>query len=285
MKKYFINLLVLGCVLCYSCNNPKKEKNENVKDEKSNVADSAIQNTDAKSTIVEENKIKTLKTKFEKIIATSDGVIFIFSDESDKEIEFYTVKKENGGGGAIPSGMEFTRNMMPDKIYPEYENKWFELEYKKLMKEFFDGGLNETVKREVPVIISLKELETPEVKSKHSAVKEKLLNALFLGVEPNWTFEFNESSAEFTLMGESPKKFFYHSKKSNNLEAIPLAKAIQKVSAKEIKIKAKDENNIVVFITVKEEPCNDGMSDNSYPYSIILDYIEGTDYSGCGRIK
>lgn len=64
---------------------------------------------------------------------------------------------------------------------------------------------------------------------------------------------------------------------------VKLSESMEPTSEKEIQIKALHSSD-QYLITIIKETCSDGMSDNSYPYLIIINKNNETKLNGCGRI-
>ncbi len=129
-----------------------------------------------------------------------------------------------------------------------------------------------------------KKANKPEMdKKEKSSVAEDLKKVLFFGNEPNWTLTFYDNYAEYTRMGQESAKIYYKKSYSDNSE--PKLTEVAKA----------DEHNTIKFqgsldgwgtlFTIRKENCSDGMSENTYPYSIRLLFDESEELAGCGRIK
>lgn len=97
----------------------------------------------------------------------------------------------------------------------------------------------------------------------------ELFNKQFFGTEPFWSMRFTRDGVYYTPnIGEAE---------------LPLSYADIKTKSGIWEIKAfNDSNGYEIDITVKKENCSDGMSDNTYPYSINFEF-DGMGISGCGR--
>ncbi len=103
----------------------------------------------------------------------------------------------------------------------------------------------------------------------------------FFGVEPGWTLTFKDDHMIYTegYEGEDIKMLYYGDLDGSN-------QRLKQLSEREVQVRlvpemAKDKAYIWTA-TIKKEDCSDGMSDNTYPYSISIDVEEGTK-TGCGR--
>lgn len=110
---------------------------------------------------------------------------------------------------------------------------------------------------------------------------DELKKLKFFGTEPGWTLTFKDDHMIYTegYEGEDIKMLYY-----GDLDGS--GQRMKKVSDNELQVRlvpemAKDKAYIWTA-TVKREECSDGMSDNSYPYSIHIDVEDGSK-KGCGR--
>ncbi len=100
--------------------------------------------------------------------------------------------------------------------------------------------------------------------------KAELMNMMLMGVEPNWVLKFTINQMELT---------------PNIDEEVILIKYEQIIrNGEHILIKGK-YGETQYDIDIKEEECNDGMSDMIYPYRASIKSSEGTNWDGCGQIK
>lgn len=262
MKKLILSSIIAVLFLSFGCNNSGKNSNKN-----------------QDSTKIEVNQKKnyeevTIKAKFDAVYTNSSGAIFTFIDENGKRFDFYDF-------GDKSKGMEFTHGLQPNNHDPKFDNIWFEVTYTTGLKEFYDGGTGKTEEREVIYVKEAKQLG--EITSNQGFGANELKKLQFNGVEPNWTLIFKENYAEYTPMGESTQIIYY--KKDYGDQSKPKLSAVAKP----------DGNGVIEFqgslegwgasFTIRKENCSDGMSDNTYPYSVDLMFDESETLKGCGRIK
>ncbi len=108
-----------------------------------------------------------------------------------------------------------------------------------------------------------------KVKKPTASINFDLIKTLkFGGVEPNWSIKFENGGAKYSAYPGAPEIFLNYEKRDidNNVFSI---------------IANDRENMESFFITIKQESCTDGMSDKTYPYSIVVRKDNGT-LSGCG---
>lgn len=273
--RVFYIVLLFSLFVFIGCGNTDKqneEQNENVEEKAQNEGKNE---NEAKENIkISKANTQTIQAKFDKLVPGTDGAIYIFRDENGKTYQFYSVNETEG--------LEFTTNIDPLNPTNEFDNVWFKVTYEKRELEFFDGGTGENVKRNELVIIKAERLDAQST-SRASITAADLTNAIFFGTEPNWTIKFYDNYVQYEPMGKAKEKLIYISasgKSGNN----SIEDVLQTVSDNAIAITVKSPKG-KAEITVKKEACNDGMSDNSYPYSITLKTKGQSAKKGCGRIK
>lgn len=110
----------------------------------------------------------------------------------------------------------------------------------------------------------------PEIRPYLKREYQALNNILFFGAEPNWTIETGENHFTYKPMGGESQRY-------NVNELIKTRDGL-------IIIGQQGESTKRMRMTVKEEICSDGMSENDYPYSIEL-VVDRKGFFGCGREK
>ncbi|MFO7879116.1 MAG: lipoprotein [Bacteroidota bacterium] len=166
MKKY--NLFFLFIILLLSaCQSADKtdEKENSVKDEQTEISrektvSKAEQPAQKESPAgieawpedVTAGEQYTSMVRFDQMVANSDGMVYIFRDKEENRYEMWRESE-------FTSGLEFTQSLMPNKIYEEYDNKWFEMTWEIREKEMYDGYTGEWENMLVPVVENLKPLE------------------------------------------------------------------------------------------------------------------------------
>ena len=114
----------------------------------------------------------------------------------------------------------------------------------------------------------------PKKKEKRKSIKgdknaRELFNKQFFGTEPFWSMRFTRDGVYYTPnIGEEEISFSYANIKAKS--------GIWEIRA------FNDSTGSEIDITVKKEKCSDGMSDNTYPYSINIVTSEDIR-NGCGR--
>ena len=104
----------------------------------------------------------------------------------------------------------------------------------------------------------------------------------FAGIEPGWTLVFKDKHLNYTqgYSSEIIKMVYYGDHDGSN-------ERIKVISKNEIQVKLIAETALdkgfIWVATIKKEECNDGMSDNKYPYSIKIKVEEGFK-TACGMI-
>lgn len=136
---------------------------------------------------------------------------------------------------------------------------------------------NKTTNNEKPVEKNKK--QTPDALS-----VDDLKNAIFFGTEPNWTLKFTEDYAEYIPMEGQTTKMYYK-KNYGDRTKNKLSDVIVVVSETTLEVQANADSGGGINLTVKKEACSDGMSDNTYPYSLSIMIDEVGEQKGCGRVK
>lgn len=120
-----------------------------------------------------------------------------------------------------------------------------------------------------------------ESKSAAAVRKFELKKLIFFGTEPFWDMKFKTDFAEYSNSDGTYLKLSY-SKKADAQSSLP--DAVKVLSENELQISTY-ENGKKLQITIKKEPCSDGMSDESYNYSISLAWeSDNNTLFGCGRV-
>jgi uncharacterized membrane protein len=290
-----INLLVLiGLVLfTYACNNNNKTDEEELKQEileelkaekeleddnaekKITVKDNNNEILDLDKENSEKKSGETMQAQFKMLIASTGGTYYAFKDQTGKTIDFYHDEQVKA--------LEFAMSLRPGDTEHKYYGKWFELTYE--YRDITRKGETQSL----PVIIDAKEITAVTKADNRSTSKtaftaEEIKNAVFLGTEPFWDIKFYDNYAEKNDPSETKIKFYYlvDGKAGNH----KLADAIQAKSGNSVTITVTDESGGAAgVITITHQNCNDGMSENKYPYTFSFIWEDGGGWSGCGRKK
>ena len=95
--------------------------------------------------------ILKIKAKLESIALASDGAWSVFTSDADKVYSFY-----DDGNKELHKNI---KDIKPNSTNHRYKNMWFDIEYQKQNKPFYNGGTGRTENRVVEVIIHIKESE------------------------------------------------------------------------------------------------------------------------------
>ncbi|MEA3452710.1 MAG: hypothetical protein U9Q83_12525 [Bacteroidota bacterium] len=118
------------------------------------------------------------------------------------------------------------------------------------------------------VLIGFSACKTKSFSKKQDKTIDLLYSMNFGGTEPFWAINFSKDKA---IYSDYP-----------GAEKITLSYEIKEINNENFIIDAYDkENSESFFISIKKEDCTDGMSDNTYPYSIEIKRDTRTLY-GCG---
>lgn len=281
MKKTLLAAIGLAVLFAFGCGNSnektkeelkaelKKELREEMNAKKENTANNESETTDSRAS--ENADYSVVKAQFEMMFANTAGTFYVFKDENGQSMDMMA---EPGA-----PGLEFTRSLRPGDTSHQYYHKWYTVTYEERTIDY----KGEPAKR--LFIISVEPTTSAGGKSNDtgSLSGADLKNAVFFGVEPNWTVWFYEDYAEYEPMGQSKMKVYYKKSYADNSRP-KLSQAIKQFSKGEIQVQG-DADGWGTLFTIKKEKCSDGMSDNTYPYSIKLLFDESEELSGCGRIK
>lgn len=111
---------------------------------------------------------------------------------------------------------------------------------------------------------------------------ESLKSIKFFGTEPPWTLTFKDEHLNYSYGYENNqvKMVYYGDHDGSN-------QRIKTISEDEIQVRMVSEaaldKGFIWVATIKKENCSDGMSENTYPYSIKIRVQEGVK-EGCGRL-
>jgi len=120
-----------------------------------------------------------------------------------------------------------------------------------------------------------------ETKGEMAVRNFELKKLIFFGTEPFWDMKFKTDFAEYSNSDGTYLKLSY-SPKADAQSTLP--DAVKMLSENELQITTY-ENGKKLQITIKKESCSDGMSDESYAYSISLAWeSDNNTLFGCGRV-
>lgn len=278
MKNLNLLFVLLFSFFVYSC--------QNASNETENQADDATTQTDADNVVGSENQdinknkesgieSKTLIADFEMLIASTGGTYYRFVDETGEEWDFYHDQSVEI--------LEFAMSLQPGSTDHKYYHKTFELTY----EEREITRKNET--KILPVITEARELTADEVAKQKSAsvniiTVSEIKDAVFFGTEPFWDMQFYDTYVEKGDPSGNKIRFYYVAEGKSG--KVKLSEAIKPFTEKGVRIDVTDESEgAVAAIAIINESCNDGMSENIYPYSFVFEWEDGGGWTGCGRKK
>lgn len=110
-----------------------------------------------------------------------------------------------------------------------------------------------------------------------------LISITFFGTEPFWDLEFSETQINLkTIDGEDIAMIYTKNGLALNYR---LQEVMEYAPNNDIVVTALAKNKPAI-ITIKKEECNDGMTDNTYPYSITINWCGSINlHKGCGKTK
>lgn len=263
-KTAFLILLLCAFTVIFSCKNSETKDNENKDSTENVVVEKKIEN---KNDVNKQNTTKEpttkIKAKFEMVSLGSDGAWYSFTDEKNKDYLFFD------------DGNQQVHNMFsdaePNTSSKKYENIWFEVEYISKTLQFYDGGEGKNVDRNVEIITSIKKIDDNSTTKSSELTLDEIIATSFGGTEPFWSIKFSKTGAKFNAYPDAPE--------------IILTYGAKKANGNSFSITADDHENMEsYFITIKKESCSDGMSDNTYPYSIEIKR-DNSILNGCGWKK
>jgi uncharacterized membrane protein/outer membrane murein-binding lipoprotein Lpp len=280
MNKQFALLAVLALFLFSGCNNSAKqnqkstseEETTNVKDtvsgeEQTSPADESPAVNEASNAETSAASTYTVEAKFEMMIANTAGTHYVFSDESGNEYDLFPTNETEG--------LEFANSLRPGDTSHKYNGDWYLLTVKDRVVETPGGEIERSF-----VLKASREKGQGEV-GEDKWDSESLKNIVFSGVEPNWSFKLKDNYAEFTEMGMETQLIKYEPTVPG---ITPTLSDFTENSQQEVlKIDGTIDGETYVAIRIKEESCSDGMSDNTYPYTIKIEFRYGSVFEGCGQ--
>jgi len=274
MRKIIYILGFITLLFTYSCTN--SDDNNNLQaDKDSNTTQNVVvddSNISDDVNVTDDDVLVAIRAQFNGIVLGSDGGHIMFRGDDGNEYDFFD------------DGNQQVHNVFAD-VDPSNPNdmthldEWYNITYKQTTKSFYDGGSGQNVDRDVLVIITIEPANGAISTGGGNAITlQTLTNTTFFGTENDisWTLKFNNDKIIFTpTLGEDAYDVFYYYDKISCFTSI---------SDDEVQIKATPnvDKGFIWTITIKREPCSDGMSDNSYPYSINIQWEDAVG-SGCGR--
>ena len=142
MKKTLASIITFSWLLFFaSCsgNTETKTNEEATETTETNTEQAEVQEV--------KNTSGKIKAKLDMIALGTGGGIAIFIDESGVKYNFF----DDGNKQLHETITDFEPNS-PDH---GYQDMWFDIEYKTVTKEFYDGGTGKVEKREVVVITTI----------------------------------------------------------------------------------------------------------------------------------
>lgn len=156
--KTFDLIIILISIFFFSCNNANKVNKTN------NETDSSEISTNVNS----ENLNKTVlsaKLKFNGIYLSTDGAIYSFTTDKGEEFDVFDRTE-------IPQFLlDITANIQPNVECPEFENRWFYVEYEFVDKLFYDGYSGKDISKQVLQINTIKDFENNFSNNQNSDVE------------------------------------------------------------------------------------------------------------------
>jgi uncharacterized membrane protein len=285
--KTFINILIslIFIAVMVSCGNQSSESDQKTdKQEKITNSDEgkSSEQTD-KSQDMEKSSAefvqeeKTIIGRFEQVALSTDGAIFIVYDKDGNRYEFF----ENTDA----EGMDFLYEYPANEPLEELDDKWFSITYENRMMEFYDGGIGEYVDREEIVILKA---ESADNKRKTASIDKNVVSVLsqmtVSGTEPFWSIQLNANDASYSTPSIQSLKLNYLY--PNEEATCDLKHAAKTLDGNGVEIRLQDEESgHISVLTIHEEVCNDGMSDNEYPFTVSYKVNSKETLPGCGRIR
>lgn len=278
MKNLNLLFVLLFSFFVYSCQNASNESVNKADNESSQTETDGIdesENQDMNKNENASNESKNLVADFEMLIANTGGTYYRFVDLNGKEWEFYHDESVKA--------LEFAMSLQPGSTDHKYYHKTFELTY----EEREITRKNET--EILPVITEARELSADEVAKQKSTSANaisvnEIKNTVFFGTEPFWDVQFYDTYVEKGDPSGSKIRFYYVAEGKSG--KVKLSEAIKPFAEMGVRIDVTDESEgAVAAIAIVKESCNDGMSENVYPYSFVFEWEDGGGWTGCGRKK
>lgn len=222
-------------------------------------------------------KEKTIIGRFDMVALSTDGAIFVAYDVDGNRYEFF----EN----TEAEGMDFIYDYPANEPLDELDDKWFHITYENRMIEFYDGGIGEYVEREEIVILKVvpadNNLKIAEIDKDVVSVLSKMTVS---GTEPFWSIELHSNYANYSTPSIQSLRLNYLYPAED--EVCDLKYATKKTDKNAVKIRLQDEESgHISILTIHEKVCNDGMSDNEYPFTVSYKANSKETLPGCGRIR
>jgi len=289
MVRITIISALLMLLFAQACNNSRKEKNS---EEEKQTEQEVVNQSESEQEVDTQSEQKaasskagnqTMKARFKKYMFGDNGATYIFVDETGNEWEL----KEHGD----TENTDFAGTLKPNTIYPEFDHQWFEVTWEKRKLQYHsteEGAV--TSDKKTPVLLSVQKIDGEEPpKAEAPAITfEDLQNAVFFGTEPFWSIKFRNSGMYYQSGPDQEKELFNYMVTSGNETPV---KALSEKAVQVNVWPAKNGTDSYKWhITIRKEPCSDGMSEKTYPYSIEINRkdADGSDSGqigiGCGRI-
>jgi uncharacterized membrane protein len=276
-----LTLLLFVCACNSSDEKTKEELKEEIRAELKAEQDeekNSERQTEGKDSATDNDKkgMKTVNAKFEMMVTNTAGTYYVFTDENGKTLKFFPMNGKT-------KGMDFAASLQSGDTNHKYSGKEYQITYDELWVE----GKNEMENR---LYIINAEPAATSGKSNDGSGKQaaftakEIKNAVFMGTEPFWDITFYDSYAERNDPSDRKATFYYM--KDGTYAVHQLADVIEPASSNSVTFTIIDEAGMVPgVVTITRKACDDGMSDNIYPYTFSLQWENGNAWKGCGRIK
>lgn len=244
-------------------------KQEFAEEEKTETKEEQQNSSEQPSAATQQKEVrgKSIKAQFEMMVANTAGTFFVFKDP-DGESTWYRKSRE-------AEGLDFALSLDPGDENNKYNGEWYEITFEERNEEL------KGTETKRPFILKARPASDIPATSKWKS--QSLKNLKFNGVEPNWTLVLKEKHAEFTPMGKETKLIKYDKAPSKDESTLT---AYTKGNLNDVlEITGTIFGSKTAKIIIEEKPCSDGMSENTYPFSIRLQYNGERVYEGCGQPK
>ncbi|MEA1874202.1 MAG: hypothetical protein U9N51_07225 [Bacteroidota bacterium] len=126
--------------------------------------------------------------------------------------------------------------------------------------------------------------KTDESKDMEKYAVSVLSQMTVFGTEPFWAIELNVNDASYSTPSIQLLKLNYLY--PNEEATCDLKQATKKLDDNAVRIRLQDvETGHISVLTIHEKVCNDGMSENEYPFTVSYKANSKETLPGCGRIR
>ncbi len=276
MKKASICIGLCVCLLvCISCGSQDGKQTENTSEKKENVSVKESAELETTEFISVE---KEIVGRFMMVNLSTGGAYISVEDKEGNDYVFL----EN----TDCTGYKFLQDYPINEPLEELENSWYNIRYENRMIEYVSGATGELETCEELVMLEVVPLDNMKKSGVEGTMKTTDFEHLDLsGTEPFWTIELHKAYAFY--QDPSFQDFRLNYLYPHDDAPCSLFEALEEHKDGSVILRIQhEESEAIENLQIINNSCNDGMSDEEYPYSVIYTTAAaGNSLQGCGKTR